>query len=118
MPDLGGDPSVTLLESSDVERILVCQISKQLLLICARRQPRAYAFDLAIIICAESRNIDLLEALLSRLFLCFVLPERGEHRVQIIMEVMLTQSLPLIPVKPDASATFAMIDRKTETMSD
>jgi hypothetical protein len=34
------------------------------------------------------------------------------------MKIALPQNLPLIPVKPDAFAAFAMIDRKSETMSD
>jgi hypothetical protein len=34
------------------------------------------------------------------------------------MKIAFLQSLPLIPVKPDAFATAAMIDGKTETVPD
>lgn len=34
------------------------------------------------------------------------------------MKIAFLQSLPLIPVKPDAFATGAMIDSKTEPVSD
>src|SRR6266498_252274 len=106
------------MAQSNIEWIFVSQISKQLLLIRARREPRAYSFDLGMNIWAESRDVDLLQAFLPRLFLRCVLPEGGKHRIQVVMKVAFPQNLPLIPVKPDAFATFAMIDGKTETMSD
>ena len=39
-------------------------------------------------------------------------------RIQIGMQIVLLQRLPLIPIEPDAFATFAMIDRKVEPTSD
>src|SRR6478672_4978602 len=93
-------------------------MGKQLLTVGARREPGAHPFDLGIIFRAESRDIDSFQTFLPRLFFRSVLPERSEHRVQVVMKITFLQSLPLIPVKPDAFATVAMINSKSEPVSD
>src|SRR6185295_10003093 len=102
----------------NIKRIFVGEISEQLLTVGARCEPGAHSLDFYIIISAESCDVDTFQTFLPRLFFRRVLPERSEHRIQVVMKIAFLQSLPLIPVKPNAFATAAVIDSKTKSMPD
>src|SRR5262245_17400563 len=101
---------------SDVIRISISQIREKLLFICLRREPRTNPFDLGIIRFAKPGDVDLLETPTAIFFLRLGLPERSEHRVEIVVQIAFLERIPLVAIQPDAFATITLIDGEAEAV--